>query len=158
MQLQVAFDNCSIPARDRVSLAGVMLLAEGCPLNVSSLAVVSTLCHSWLQRMRCGIEPSHSVEPVAHAVRELLPAPLCGNDPTWGVQPHHNSSSWMATWRVWRATAKALHMSGIICQAPPMNVRCSTAALDTHLFPMYMGSFHCESCRAARLAMCILQT
>lgn len=54
------------------------------------------------------------LDRVAAAVHELLPAPLSDTDQSWGVQPHCSSSSWMATWRVWRSVASALHLSGIV--------------------------------------------
>jgi hypothetical protein len=118
-QLQCAFDSCKLPVNDRVSFAGVFQLAEVCTIDSSSLPVVSALCHAWLQRARGNPSLADCVLPAAAAVSQLLPVPISGPAETWCVQPHQNSSGWMATWRLGRALAGALHMCGILCPAPP---------------------------------------
>ena len=121
-QLQRAFDSCNLPVGDRVSFAGVVQLSQSCALEVASLPVVSTLCHAWLQRMRGNRSLADCLEPVAAALKELLPAPVSDADQAWGVRPHQSSSGWMSTWRIWRAVANALHMSGILQPALANNV------------------------------------
>ncbi len=121
-QLQRAFDSCNLPIGDRVCFAGVVQLSHSCALEVSSLPVVSTLCHAWLHRMRRNRSLAECLEPVAAAVKELLPAPVSDADQAWGVRPHQSSSGWMSTWRIWRAVANALHMSGILQPALANNV------------------------------------
>jgi hypothetical protein len=113
-QLQCAFDSCNLPSGDRVSFAGVIELSHSCTLEPASLPVVATLCDAWLNRMRGQDSLVQRLHPVATAVKELLPAPLSDASQTWGVRPHQSSSGWMATWRLWRAVANALHMSGIL--------------------------------------------
>jgi hypothetical protein len=117
LQLQSAFDRCTLPVNDRVSLESVFQLAQVCTLDGASLPVVSALCHAWLHRSRRHCSPAVCVDPVAAAVELLLPAPISGPIESWGVQPHQSSSGWMTTWRLWRTVASALHMSGILSPA-----------------------------------------
>ena len=117
LQLQSAFDSCKLPVNHHVSLAGVFQLARVCALDMSSLPAVSALLHAWLERSRSNPLLAECVLPVAAAVKELLPAPISGPLQNWGMQPHQSSSGWMATWRVCRSVASALHMSGILSPA-----------------------------------------
>jgi len=121
-QLQCAFDACKLPVNDRVSFSRVFELARGCALDSSSLPVVSSLCNAWLQRARSSLWPAECVQPGAAAVKELLPASIDGAHQAWGIQPHQSSSGWMSTWRVWRAVASALNMSGVLSLPPPNHV------------------------------------
>ncbi len=112
-----------------MSLSRVFELAQSCALHGSSLPVVSALCHSWLHRARSRQSPDQCVEPVAAALKELLPAPIAGALETWGIQPHQSSSGWMSTWRVWRAVASALNMSGVLNPPPANHVTCTHRAI-----------------------------
>ena len=147
LQLQSAFDSCKLPAPDRVSLSGVLELAQDGASHDSSLPVVSTLCHAWLRRMRSKPELAALVDPVAAAVTALLPAPISGGGQAWGVQPHQSSSSWMATWRMWRSVANALHMSGILTPKLPNDVIFAPLALIESPIVVH------AACRAAHLGI-----
>ncbi len=117
LQLQSAFDSCKLPVNHHVSLAGVFQLARVCTLHSSSLPAVSALLHAWLERSRNNPSLAECVLPVAAAVKELLPAPTSGPVHNCGMKPHQSSSGWMATWRLCRSVASALHMSGILSPA-----------------------------------------
>lgn len=153
LQLQSAFDRCTLPASDRVSLEGVFQLAQVCTLDVASLPVVSTLCHAWLHRSRRNVSSAVCVHPVAAAVEQLLPAPISGPIESWGVQPHENSSGWMTTWRVWRTVASALHMSGILSPA----LGNTDVMHSAHLLVYSFSATHAR-CRAANSENCRPQT
>lgn len=161
-QLQSAFDSCDLPVSDRVSLSGALELAQECALDSWALPIVSTLCHAWLHRMRGKLEMAECVDPVAAAVEELLPAPISAGVQSWGMQPHQSSSSWMATWRVWRTVANALHMSGILSPKLPNDVMTSICTQRSSSLLLLHHVPSCPvahaTCRVANLVICLPQT